>query len=305
MIEDVIKKAMQNQTDWAPMLPNVLFVIRTSKHSSTGFTPFRMLYNFDPILPFEYADKVERKQIIRGDMESDAGSDFSGMTTDPVFSKIEKLENQCKEIFNKANKLIKKAQKHQAKCYNNRQVKGKPFEIGCKVLKHNVKDESCKSKFWCKFTGPYLVIGRGPSNLYFLQDHFSDKLTRGVPASHLVHFYENWKYTMTGPNSEIEPTEIYSDDMGVSQGQSCPSDEDTCQRVETNQCNQWTLTPKKAGKLISSQILIISSKEMPLSSDDSSTIDVGTEQVPSPINPWGDMNVNNIPIEIVDCFSDM
>ena len=81
---------------------------------------------------------------------------------------------------------------------------------------------------------------------------------------------------MTGPNSEIETTEIYSDDMGVSQRQSCPSDEDTCQRVETNQCNLWMLTPKKAGKLISSWILIISSKETPLSSDDSSTIDVGT-----------------------------
>ena len=149
------------------------------------------------------------------------------------------------------------------------------------------------------------MIGRGPSNLYYLQDCFSHKLTREVPASRLVCFYENWKYTTTGPNSEIEPTEIYSDDMGVSQGQSGQSDEDTCQRVETNQCNQWTSTSKKSGKLISSQILIISSKEMPLSSDDSSTIDVGTEKVPSPINPWGDMNVKNIPIEIVDCFSDM
>ena len=27
------------------------------------------------------------------------------------------------------------------------------------------------------------------------------------------------------------------------------------------------------------------------------------EAPPSPINPWGNMNVNNIPIEIVDHFS--
>ena len=44
---------------------------------------------------------------------------------------------------------------------------------------------------------------------------------------------------------------------------------------------------------------------MPLSSDNSSTIDVSTEKVSSPINPWGDMDVQDIPIEIVDCFSDM
>ena len=76
MIEDVIKKAMQNQTDWAPMLPSVLFAIRTSKHCSTGFTPFRILYNFDPILQFEYGDKVENSVLsdeeadYQGDMES-------------------------------------------------------------------------------------------------------------------------------------------------------------------------------------------------------------------------------------------
>ena len=160
------------------MLPSVLFAIRTSKHCSTGFTPFRILYNFDPILQFEYGDKVENSVLsdeeadYQGDMESNAGSNFPGTTTDPVFSKIEKLENQCKEIFNKANKSIKKAQKHQAKCYDNRQVEGKAFEIGCKVLEHNVKDESCKSKFQRKFTGLYLVIGRGLAIFIFCRTIF-------------------------------------------------------------------------------------------------------------------------------------
>ena len=42
-----------------------------------------------------------------------------------------------------------------------------------------------------------------------------------------------------------------------------------------------------------------------MSSDDSSTCttDVGTEAL-SPVNPWGDMDVQDIPIEIVDHFSD-
>lgn len=56
-IEDIIKKLMQSQSDLCPALPSVLFAIRTSQHASTGFTPFCMLYNYDPILPFEYADK--------------------------------------------------------------------------------------------------------------------------------------------------------------------------------------------------------------------------------------------------------
>ena len=68
---------------------------------------------------------------------------------------------------------------------------------------------------------------------------------------------------------------------------------------------QKTLTPKKDANTVASQIVIISSKELPMSSDDSSTctIDVGTEAL-SPVNQWGDMDVQDIPLEIVDHFSD-
>ena len=46
---------------------------------------------------------------------------------------------------------------------------------------------------------------------------------------------------------------------------------------------------------IKSQIVIMSSQEMPPSSYESETIDVGVER-----NPFGDMNMNEILIEIVD-----
>ena len=57
-IEDVIRKVMTEQTDWLPMLNSVLFSIRCQVHSSTGFSPFCMLYDKDPILPFQVLDKV-------------------------------------------------------------------------------------------------------------------------------------------------------------------------------------------------------------------------------------------------------
>ena len=141
-IEDVIRKVMSSQSDWCPMLPSVLFALRTVQHSSTGFSPFCLLYNYDPILPFEYADKS--RNGILSDVDSDSGGDDSvspdcegsGTTeSDPLLSKIQYLEDQHKGIFDKASQSIKKAQKHQAKGYNNRQNKGKPFEIGKKCLK--------------------------------------------------------------------------------------------------------------------------------------------------------------------------
>ena len=123
-IEDVIRKAMSSQSDWCPMLPSVLFALRTVQHSSTGFSPFHMLYNYDPILPFEYADKWANG--ILSDVDSDCSDDesvshdceHSGTTeSDLLLSKIQYLEDQCKGIFDQASQSIKKAQKHQTKGY--------------------------------------------------------------------------------------------------------------------------------------------------------------------------------------------
>ena len=57
-VEDCIKKIMVSQEDWEPMLPSFLFALRVSKHSSTGMAPYRVLYQRDPILPFQYMDRV-------------------------------------------------------------------------------------------------------------------------------------------------------------------------------------------------------------------------------------------------------
>ena len=54
---------------------------------------------------------------------------------------------------------------------------------------------------------------------------------------------------------------------------------------------------------IKSQIIIMSSQEMAPSSDEPETIDVGTEEIPK--NPFGNFNVDDIPIEIVDDLNDL
>ena len=45
-------------------------------------------------------------------------------TNDNLVPTIQNLEDQCRQIFDKAHKSIKKAQIHQAKGYNNRQRQG-------------------------------------------------------------------------------------------------------------------------------------------------------------------------------------
>ena len=158
-----------------------------------------------------------------------------------------------------------------------------------------------------KFLGPYTIYAKCGANAYYLMDRYSHKLSCSVPGSQLCHFYEKAKYRSDGITSEIEPlnTDVESVD-----GESVESDDDrssmlTCQRVSGKYTQPKTSTPKKDADNIALQIVIISSKELPMSSDDSSTctIDVGTEAL-SPVNLWGDMDVQDIPIEIVDHFSD-
>ena len=94
-----------------------------------------MMYNKDPILPFQYADKInnavhdtDNDDIdYLGDNESDTQPDSTCANT--LLVTVHKLEEQCKEIFEKAEKKIKKAQKHQAKCYNRRNNISKAFEM--------------------------------------------------------------------------------------------------------------------------------------------------------------------------------
>ena len=292
------------------MLPSVWFALRTAQHSSTGFSPFHLLYSYDPILPFEYADKS--RNGILSDVDFDSGDDDSvssncegsGTTeSDLLLSKIQYLEDQCKGTFDKASQSNKKAQKHQAKGYNNRQNKGKPFEIGKKCLKQNCADDQHKAKMCKKFLGLYTVVAKSGTNAYYLKDHFSQTLSRLVPGSHLVCFFEKETYKSNGMNSEIQklPSDVESieSDVDISSNSG-----ETCQRVFGKTTLPTTSTPKKSGEDISSQIIIISSKELPVSSDETSSIDVGT-QGPSRVNPWGVMDVQDISIEIVDHLSDI
>ena len=199
-IESIIKKLMQLQLDWCPALPLVLFTIRTAQHASTNVTPFCMLYGYNPILPFEYADKL--KHGIFSDDEAgyesdvDIGSELSGDTAcDPVTTRINEMEINHKMIFAKASKSIKKAQKHQAKCYNNRQNKGKPFEIGDLCLKCNKHEDSCKAKLKWPYTGPYSIIAKCGASAFYLKDCYGHKLLHAVYPLHTWCTFMTREYT--------------------------------------------------------------------------------------------------------------
>ena len=131
----------------------MLFAIHISKHSSTGVSPYRMVYNKDPILPFEYADRSNNLTHDHDGLHKscdDIQSSESSDDVDPISKLLERLEKQRENTFKGATKNILQAQNHQAKWYNIRNGAGKLFEVGNKVLNRCMKNLSHKQKLYKK-----------------------------------------------------------------------------------------------------------------------------------------------------------
>ena len=106
---------MENDNDWYNVLDSVLFTCHIATHSSTGVSPYRMVYNKDPILPFEYKDKLDLYSDEYLDYESpltapNVCTDANGTNINLEFSQtLKAMEKQKQEIFSHAKTKIKKS----------------------------------------------------------------------------------------------------------------------------------------------------------------------------------------------------
>ena len=150
-----------------------------------------MLYNKDPLLPFQLAQKPKTDQNC-SDSDNDECRNLNNygsiLSTEDIVNVVNAIEEQRHTIFEKAQTNIKKAQQHQAKGYNNCQTQGTPFDVGQKVLKWNFS-KGCLEKMKCHYVGPYKIFSRCKNGLYTLKDKYSHVLKKPISGSHLVRFY--------------------------------------------------------------------------------------------------------------------
>ena len=188
-----------------------------------------------------------------------------------------------------ANANVKKAHMKQCKAYNSHNSKGTKFQIGQKILKINVQDKQRTQKMAPRMLGPYTIVSISENGNLWLKDHFSHEMKKSMHPSQVVEYFENPKKKLLS-DSRLDSSGKSEESLFENLG---------CQRAQDYQPKKvdvpLTLTP------IKSQIVIMSSCEMPVSSDESETIDVVNDRINDRnINPWGDIPVDDIPIEIVD-----
>ena len=293
---------MTDRSDWNVLLNSVLFSVRCQTHSSMAYSPFHMMYQKDPIMPFQYTGQTQNSEL-----HSDCGTDANiNSDVDPVMEMVEHLEAQCKSVFERASSKIVKVQQVYARSYNKKHGGGIKFKVGDKVLWWNKWEDSRKSKLRKSFTGPYEIVSiSNDGSNFWLKDKYSHFLKRSVVVNHLVMFYENKYYQVDSQKKIVSKVETDTEPMSTDEESTvvdkCKANLDlspTYQKTSTNYKQKQTPLTSTP---IKSQMVIVSSTEMPLSSDDSEIIHVGTENfVDFTRNPLGDLDVNKIPIKIVD-----
>ena len=94
---------MENDNDWYNVLDSVLFACCIATHSSTGVSPYCMVFNKDPILPFKYKldfhsdDYLDDKSALTAPNGCTQGNGTD--TNLEISNTLMQMENKSKRYF--------------------------------------------------------------------------------------------------------------------------------------------------------------------------------------------------------------
>ena len=199
-------------SDWEEILAKMCMAYNTSVQSTTGFTPFFLMYGRQARLPVDLMYGVE-----------------PGATSTPD-EYAAKLRSTLEKAYATVRKTTNMEQKRQ-KDYYDRKVHGKPFSAGDLVwLFTPVVGKGKHRKFHCPWTGPYLVKSRLSDVNYRIQDiqhkrrrivvHF-DRLKKCTPGSQLAD-EETTSPEQTQPNVDSQERGPTTDNLEMVEDDDVP-----------------------------------------------------------------------------------
>ncbi|XP_027155803.1 uncharacterized protein LOC113756248 [Coffea eugenioides] len=144
-LKKIIRKMTERHRDWHEKLPYALMAYRTSIRTSTGATPYSLMYGMEAVLPAE-VEIPSLRILMEAKLEE----------ADWIKQRHEQLTSIDERRFN-AICHGQCYQKRVARAYNKK-VHRRAFEEGDKVLKRilSMQDEA-KGKFAPNWQGPFIV----------------------------------------------------------------------------------------------------------------------------------------------------
>ena len=147
------KTAVKEGLDWDKMLPYVLFTYREVPQTSTGFSPFELLYGYQVRGPLD---------VLKESWQSGEKSDES------VISHVLTVRENLEKMREMADMNLKNAQQQQKRWYdrNTRQRSFEPDDMVLLLL------PTSTSKLMAQWQGPYRVMKKiGQANYLIEMPH--------------------------------------------------------------------------------------------------------------------------------------
>ncbi len=193
ILKSLLRMRVNNdKDDWDEQLPNALLAYRVSKQSSTGVTPFEMLYGRDARLPLG----VESKEVVAKPTHGPA----------KYLEDLKKRQNALREIV---IERIEQSQKKQKHCYDsrNRAQRSKGFTIGDTVPLKNFRARGLEEKY----IGPYLVVGIRDTSCKI--ESLANKTRKVVHANNLKRFSIDYNIEAYEESEDTEGSEYDVDEI--------------------------------------------------------------------------------------------
>ena len=175
---EFLAKITEGKGDWDEFIEPTLFAYRTSKQASTKFTPFYLVYEKSPQMPYDEVDEI-----------------LQGNLLDRLYQLTEELPGNQE----RAHGNILKAQKKQ-KARHDLKVKERKYKIRDKVLMYNAaRDKHFMGKLKPKWKGPYYIHNTLRNGAYKLRTMDGKILTAPINILLLKTYYdrEGWKPMIT------------------------------------------------------------------------------------------------------------
>ena len=172
LIQCIKKHAEKNPQDWDLWIPYVLMAYRTRIHSTTGFTPYELMFGRS-MNEFEDYQQVSEKKLL-----------------DIRAAEIKELIENKHPL---ARDTIERKQEYQKQIQNERnQVQNKPLEKGTNVT---IKVLKLQEKINPSYIGTYTIDGQTKHGNYYLKNDKGIRLTQAYPRDRLKEV-----------SPEVEPT---------------------------------------------------------------------------------------------------
>ena len=187
----LVKFVHSRKTAWGSFLDTCVFAYNTSRHESTRFTPFELMFNRQATLPIDIEFRKALPEEVSREYHNLEEPDMA------------KLEEERARRLDEAKQNILEAQQKQKETYDRKHAKPECYKIGQLVLKKDFTRKKRKGgKLEIRFLGPYTISKVLPHGTYELLNPTEQNTIR-VTGTHLKLY--NPPNPSSPPEADLSP----------------------------------------------------------------------------------------------------